>query len=143
MLIVFCLAMPLWFYSIFGPHAKLPPLNVFLYIPNPLLDISGFLKGVFANLVGYRYKQFYLLLAGLLFPFLIPDKKRFQQIAFLFIMVFIPIGLILIIDIVTEYWFIQRHFIWVMPFFALFLGWSWESFILYITEKFGFKKISR
>jgi len=140
MSIVLCLAMPLWFYSVFGPHAKFGSMNVFLYIPNPLLDIVGFLKGIFANLVGYRHKPLYLLLIGLLFPFLIPDKKRFQQIAFLFITVLVPIGLIFVIDLITKYWFIQRQFIWVMPFFAFFLGWSWDSAIHYLGKKMSRSK---
>jgi len=133
--LVFCLAMPLWFFSIFGPHSSFGSLDPFQYIYNPLTNTIGFLKAVFANLIGYRYKQLYLLLIGVIFPFIIPQKQRFQQIAFLFIMVFIPVGLILIIDVITKYWFMQRQFIWVMPFFAFFLGWAWNSAIVYLKEK--------
>lgn len=134
MAIVLAIAMPLWFFSIFGPHRPPDPWDPFQYIPNPLTNIIGFLKAVFANLIGYRHKQLYILLLGVILPMIIPYKKRFQQIAFLIIMVFIPVGVILSVDVMTKYWFIQRQFIWVMPFFAFFLGWVWDSVICYTTK---------
>jgi len=135
MAVIICVTMPLWLYSVFGPHNTFGVYDPFEYIPNPLQDTIGFLKGVFANLIGYRYKILYVLLAGVIFPFILPYKKRFQQIAFLLILVFIPLGVILTVDVIKKYWFIQRQFIWVMPFFALFLGWSWESAISYVKGK--------
>jgi len=42
--------------------------------------------------------------------------------------------MILFIDLRSEYWFLQRQFVWVMPAFALFLGWAWESCALYFWK---------
>ncbi len=139
--IVLCIAMPLWFYSVFGPHKPIPAFYgpvMFAHIPNPVIDIIGFLKAIFGNLMGY--KKLYLLLVSIIFPFIIPCKDRFKQVAFLFIMVFLPILLILLADLKSKYYFVQRQFIWVMPFFAFFMGWTWESLIVYIYEKFHFSK---
>ena len=136
--IVFLVAMPLWIYSVFGPHYVWQNLNVdvFKFIPNPFENIMGFSKAIFGNLIGY--KKLYFLLIGLTFPFLVFYKDRFQQISFLIITVFIPIGLIFSVDVRTKYWFLQRQFIWVMPLFAFFLGWSWDSLFYYIGKKLPF-----
>jgi 4-amino-4-deoxy-L-arabinose transferase-like glycosyltransferase len=132
---VACAALPIWYLSIFGPRLTSIQFNIdtFQYIPNPLENSIGFLKGIFGNLVGY--KKLYFLLLGMIFPFLIPYRDRFQQIALLVVLVFIPIGVILGVAVFTHYWFIQRLFVWVIPFFALFIGWSWDSSISYFQEK--------
>lgn len=142
--IVLCIAMPLWFYSVFGPHINRDfnsPDNYlypFIFIANPFVDPISFLKSIFGNLMGY--KKLYPLLLGIIFPFILPYKDRYKQIGFLCITVFIPIQLILLSDSTTGYWFIQKQFIWVMPFFAFFIGWVWESFFLYVFRKLDFHK---
>lgn len=133
LIVVFCIAMPLWFLSVFGPHVEYVKISLpFEFIPNPLMNTTGFLKAIFGNLVGY--KKLYFLIIGTIFPFLIPYKERFTQIVFLLILVFIPIQLILLSDLWANYWFIQRQFIWVMPLFAFFLGWTWDSFFMLLKR---------
>jgi hypothetical protein len=134
--ITFCIASPIWLLSIFGPHLGSSQfgMNTFQYISNPLENSIGFLKSIFGSLVGN--KKMYFLLLGVIAPFVLPYKNRFEQIAFLFILVLMPIATILLANILTHYWFLQRLFIWVMPFFALFLGWTWDSSICYFKEKF-------
>ena len=133
-LIAVCIAAPLWLISVFGRHLSLPPgVDTFKYIPNPVKDASGFLKAIFGNLVGY--KPLYFLLIGGIFPFILPHKERFLQILFVIIMIFIPLAMIFLADLKTNYWFLQRQFIWLMPFFAFFLGWSWDSAIVYLKGK--------
>jgi len=125
--IVLCVAMPFWIYSVFGEH--LAPaqygIDVFQFIPSPSADFLGFLKGVFGNLAGY--KVLYFLLIGLFFPFFFALKERENQIFFILPMILFPILLILFLDIKNRYCFIQRQFLWVMPWFAFFLGWTWDS----------------
>jgi len=139
-IMVLCSAMPLWFYSVFGRHLPYVfngPFNyIFNWIPNPIYNPLGFLKAIFGNLVGY--KILYPLLLGVLFPFILPYKDRFKQIGFLFITVIIPIQLLVLVSLKIGYWFLQRQFIWIMPFFAFFLGWSWESFMFYIVNKINY-----
>lgn len=132
----FCFASPLLLISFFGPHLDSFQFkfDTFQFISNPLQNSIGFLKSVFGSLIGY--KKFYFLLLGIAMPFLLPYKNRFEQIALLFVLVLMPIGTILLFNILTHYWFLQRLFIWVMPFFALFIGWTWDSLIVYIKEKF-------
>lgn len=134
--IIFCITLPLWFISVFGRHLDSTKFNfdTFQFIPNPLQNSIGFLKGVFGNLLGS--KKLYFLLLGVIFPFVIPYNDRFRQILLLVVLVFVPIGVILFANILTHYWFIQRLFIWVIPFFALFIGWSWDSAIIYLKNKF-------
>jgi len=131
--IIICIAMPLWLYSVFGPHLAVKNAdgtgimggNVFQFIPNPLENMVGFLKGVFGNLMGYN--KLYFLLAGVIIAPFVPYKNRIQQTLFVMVTVLIPIGLILMMDIVSDYWFLQRQFCWVIPFFAIYIGWIWDS----------------
>lgn len=138
---VLCITTPIWIYSVFGPHI---PYNgdssVFYYIPNPLNDFFGFFKGIFGNLVGF--KKFYILLIGLIIPLVFNYSDRLKQLLFLAICVFLPIGMILVSDIIHNYWFIQRQFIWVMPLFAFCLGWVWDSLFQQVRDIFLKKGIS-
>jgi len=138
--IIGVLTMPIWLYSVFGPHNSWYKLDhgeelTFAFIPNPLINIVGFLKGIVGNLVGY--KKFYVFLIGiaglLIIPY--PLREKLRQIVLTIIIVLMPIGVILILDIRNDYWFVQRQFIWVMPFFALFLGWIWDSMISWGFER--------
>ena len=45
-------------------------------------------------------------------------------------MILLPIGLIFAMDVYSQYWFIQRQFVFVMPFFAFFVAWSWDAIFL-------------
>ncbi len=139
--IIFLIALPFWLFCVFGPFHipfEVSKRNVFEFIPNPCSDIEGFLKGIFGNLVGF--KKLYFLLIALIFPFVLPYKERLKQISFLAIMIIFPILLILISDLRAGYWFLQRQFVWVMPYFAIFLGWSCDSFVNYFSEKLSFPK---
>lgn len=134
LIIAFLVVLPFWLFCVFGPlHVQYTATEgTFHFIPNPCNNIPGFLKGVFGNLIGF--KKLYFLLIALIFPFVFPYKERLKQISFLFIMIFSPLALILTCDLIGKYWFLQRQFIWVMPYFAFFLGWSIDSFINYIFE---------
>ncbi len=135
LILIFAAALPLWGYCVLGPHFAYNKLHyeTFEYIANPLLQPFAFFKSVFANLVGR--KALYFLLAGMVFPFILPYKSRYEQMVLLGLFVIIPIQLILISVIRSEYWFLQRQFIWTMPFFALYLGWSWESAVSFIISR--------
>jgi len=102
-----------------------PAMETFLYIPNPMEKPVGFLKAVFANLIGFRAG--YILLVSLIIAPLTAAGKRAEQLLFFGILVVLPILLILYADIKSQYWFIQRQFIWVMPFFAILLGSQWDT----------------
>lgn len=136
MIIVFCIAMPLWVFSvIMGDKMFKEGVDTFQWISSPFKSPINFSKDVFANLIGYTHKQLYILLIGVGLPFIFPLKERFRQISFFIVMIVFPIGAILVADIINDYWFIQRQFIWVMPFFAFFLGWTWDSFLCYAGKK--------
>lgn len=135
MAIVAVIIAPLWLISVLGGHVKTGVQvwrNTFGPIPNPLEDIIGFLKCIFGNLVGYR--MFYIFLLGLFFPFLMWNKDGKRQTALVFIMVFLPIAMLLIINAVNFFYFVQRQFIWVIPIFAFYLGWSWDSFFVFLKR---------
>jgi len=138
--IILCFAMPLWLYSVFGPHYSYAKFNfdAFCFIPNPLHNITGFLKGIFCNLVGF--KKLYFLFIGVVIPFIFSYEDRLKQLLFLLFLIIIPLSLILISDVILKYWFIQRQFIWIMPLFAFFLGWTWDSFFILLKRKNGLLK---
>ncbi len=129
--IVLMIALPLWCFSVFGPHNP-PHVNPFLYFPNPLVNLMGFLKLVFCNLIGT--KILYFLIVGLIIPFLARHESRYQQIGFFLILIVLPIELILLASVKNHYYFVQRHFIWVMPLFAFLLGWCWDSTVQHIRQ---------
>ncbi len=136
LIVVFSIGLPFWLFCIFGPlryQVESHKIDAFYYIPNPLINAIGFLKGVFGNLIGF--KKLYFLLIALVFPFVFPVKERSKQISFFVIMVFSPMLSILACDLLVSYYFIQRQFIWVIPYFAIFLGWSCDSFMDYIFKK--------
>lgn len=135
--VVLLIALPLWFYSVFIEHldsGTIPSIRPFEFIPNPLEDIQKFLKVVFGTLLGF--KKLYFLYGGLLLSVLLPHQDRLKQLAFFLILVIFPIELILMTDLKNKYWFIQRQFIWVMPLFAILLGWCWESCVVYWENRF-------
>ena len=116
-------------------------INTFDFIPNPLIAPGGFLRSLFGNLVGK--KALYPLLIGVIGTFLIPHKNKAHQVMFLSLLVLLPIELILFTDLRTCYWFVQRQFVWVMPFFAVWLGWCWDTIFLYSGEIFQSRKIHK
>jgi len=137
-LIVYLIALPLWFWynSFFRDPVSdvfFSKVNPFQYIPNPMTDSIGFLKGIFGNLIGNRIM--YLLLIGFVLSMIIPHKDRWDQIGFFLILVVLPIELIFIVDMVNVFWFLQRQFVWVMPFFAILLGWQWDSLYMLCKNK--------
>lgn len=133
-IIVLCFAMPLWLYSVFGPRLNIAEvkLNTFDWFPNPVHDLPGFLKSVLCNMAGS--KILYILLPGIFIPFILSYKERFKQLLFLFFVIAAPVGFILLFDVMQSYWFAQRQFVWVMPLFAFFLGWAWDSFFAFLDN---------
>lgn len=135
LLFMLAIALPYWFYNLLvrGGHVTLGRSTkdlVFAFIPSPLNDSVGFLKGIFCTLVGRRAN--YVFLLCVIFPFILPYKERFRQILFFFVLVLFPIGAIFLGDFISGVYFIQRQFIWVMPFFILLLGWIFESLIIFV-----------
>ena len=110
--------------------------NTFRYIPNPLTAPVGFLKGIIGNLIGF--KPLYFLLAGPVLAVFIRSRARIAQAAFLFLMVILPIALILFVDLRSQYWFLQRQFVWVMPYFAFFLGWTWDTLFIWRKRRHSY-----
>ncbi len=140
-LTVLAAAAPLWILSVYMSridHSRMG-ISTFRFIPNPFDNFIGFLKGIFGNLIGRR--ELYFLIIGTVFPFLLPFRQRKKQIFFFFFVIILPIAAILLSDVLKKYWFMQRQFIWVMPLFAFYLGWTWDSLIVYIQRRQIFKII--
>lgn len=138
--VVFLITGPVLYFVLFAWFhlpAEIWGNEPFKFIPNPLNDLIGFLKGIFCNLVGQ--KMLYFLFAGLVISLCLSHKDREKQFWFFLILVLLPITLLLLLDLKTGYWFIQRQFIWVMPLFAVLLGWCWESIFSRINPETEFK----
>lgn len=122
----------LWYASYnAGPDITSSP--TFEYIPNPLVNTLGFLKGVLGNLLSPRF--LHPLVAGPILAFLIPQPSRIKYIGFWLTLIVLPISLLCALDASLHYWFIQRQFIWVISLFSFFVAWGWESVILGLRTK--------
>jgi len=139
LIVIFC-AMPVWLWYAGSNHFGVAPnpdfytpKDPFLYIPHPIKDLIGFSKGILGNLIGQ--KSMYFLLLGCVFSFLIGHPQRKQQILFLALLIILPLGSIMGVDILSRYWFLQRQFVWIMPLFAIFLGWCWDSVLHFVGIK--------
>lgn len=134
---VFLISLPWWFwYATGNPLGVLldpKQFDPFRFIPNPLVDMMGFLKGVLGNLTGN--KKFYILLPGLLVAPFMAHRQRRGQLLFFLILIVVPIEIIFLLDLFKNYMFLQRQFIWVMPWFIFLLAWQWDSLINYFSNK--------
>ncbi|MDD5355732.1 MAG: glycosyltransferase family 39 protein [Candidatus Omnitrophica bacterium] len=109
-------------------------IHTFAYYPNPLDDFTHFIRQVSFNLMAHKqYGQKHLAL-GIWIALLIPHKDRFKQIGFFLLLIILPIQLLLISDLYSGYWFLDRQFIWVMPLYAFFLGWCWDVIFIYVWK---------
>jgi len=139
---IYLLVLPLWVRNMIfhedSYNVWVGYVYTFQYIPNPILNFVGFLKGVFGNLIGN--KIMYITLGGFVLSFLIAHKQRREQIGFFLILILLPIELIMISDVMNTFWFIQRQFVWVMPLFALLLGWQWDALYVNFRDRMDLQK---
>jgi len=123
--------------AIEGSSLDNPFSDTFLYIPNPVVNPVGFLKAIFGNLIGF--KMLYPLLLGMAVPLFLSTKDRWPQLGMFLLLVALPIGIIMMADVMSGYWFLQRQFIWITPLFAVLLGWCWDSLAVFlVSRKSGF-----
>jgi len=129
-LTVFLIAFPIWcwfaHFNTFGwkPNQSQSIVETFKYIPNPVQFPVQFIIIIWSILIGNKIIGFFI--AGTFLPLvLFGDKHR---TAFLLIFIVLPITLILLVDIKTQYWFIQRQWSWVIPFFHIYMGSIWDKF---------------
>lgn len=120
------LILPLYYH--FAKPMQSFNIDPFYYIPCSLVGLWK----VIAILCGSR--PFYVFLPVLVAAFFMKGYLR-ERLSLLVFMVAIPLAAILINDLRNQYWFIQRQFVWTMPFFAIFLGVSvqavWEKAVAF------------
>jgi 4-amino-4-deoxy-L-arabinose transferase-like glycosyltransferase len=112
-------------------------IHTFRFIPHPLQDLTGFLKGIVGNLTGNKYM--YVLLLGLSGLFAVQNKETGFQWRMLMYLIIIPLFLMLILSMMGGYYFLQRQFIWVMPFWALLLAKQWDIFFIRLMSSSGIR----
>jgi len=148
--IISAIAILPWIYFVVG-IILVPPLEqeVFEYVPNPVsntplseahnapayLVFSGYLANHLMSLRGL-----YFLLLGMVATLIIKHQDRLGQIIYFFTLIVFPIFCILILDIIIDYWFLPRQYVWVIPLFAFFLGWCWDSAICSFYERSSYFK---
>lgn len=104
-------------------------IKTFDFYPNPSNDFVHFIRQVFANLMDHKkYGQKHLAL-GIWISLALCRKERFQLAGFFVLLIVVPILLILSLDLLAGYWFLDRQFVWVMSLYAFFLGWCWDSIL--------------
>ncbi len=106
--------------------------RTFDYFPNPLSNLNNFIRTVFNRLAGF--KKIKPLVNGILIALLIPNRDKFRQLGFFLLLIILPIQIKFVSDLFKRYWFLERQFIWVMPFYAFLLGWCWDSICLSIAN---------
>lgn len=120
-----CLAgIGLWiFYAVysnfgFSPNAVQSQVDPFQYMPkqfffeNLLRQLTGGSLIFYATIPLLAWKLFHM---------------NTEDWWLLGLFVILPIALICLVDIKTHYWIHPRQYIWVIPFFALFLGRIWNE----------------
>lgn len=141
MLAIVIMGLPLYlWYSIGSPQVYKNSgylVYTFEYIPNPIVDLFGFIKCNLCNLIGK--KILYPLAVFLIFPFILPYRERLQQIGFLLVLITLPIMCVFYVNLSIRYHILQRQFTWAMPLFAFLIGWCLDSFIGFMRQKLGEK----
>ncbi len=120
---------PYWATFTFGFDTAFMHWDTFAFIDKGFISV---LKGIVGNLVGARL--LYIFLFGFVLYFF-RHKLWFKQSMFVVILVIVPISFILYSCVANHYWFIQRLFIWVMPWFAFLLGWQWDTLTNMLLNK--------
>jgi hypothetical protein len=144
--VILAIALPFWIYNVCFNHLQYnqrfnlaqetyftDPRHVYQFIPNPIEHFFGFLKSVFANLVGYKW--FYPLCFILPISWVLVYSDRSKQIGLFLTLIVLPISLLNYLDVKNGYWFVQRQFIWTMPLFAFLIAWCLESIVIYIKRR--------
>ena len=79
---IFCvLALPLWVWYVTAKSLTYEGVDPFAFIPDPRINGAGFFKGVFGNLLGFKW--FYPLLLGIPAAFVLSKDRRLQIVFFL------------------------------------------------------------
>lgn len=139
-LIVAMLSIPVWVWYASFNHLGLAPakmqsvVDTFQYIDDPKKKFVSFLKSILGNLIAIKKGRAILVITAFLFLFL--SKNRFGQLLFACLLIILPIGLILYFDIRNHYWFLDRQFVWVMPWAAVFIGWVFDDAFVKTKLKF-------
>ena len=126
-IITFVLSFLAWaYYASFNSFGITPnhiqsKVDPFAYMP---LDILP--EKIISILFGHML--FYIVLAPIVLLCLIKYKRN---ILFLSLLIVLPIVMIIIVDLKTSYWIHPRQWIWVIPFFAIFVGKQFD----YVVEK--------
>ncbi len=134
--IVAMLTLPIFLYCIKGSN-HMPFFSntvVFQFIPSPYENLLGFFKCVIGNLLSPKALHV-LLLAPLLAAF-IPHQERLEEIGWFCVMVLGGVFIVFALNVLNAHWFVQRFFIWVYPFFALYIAWTADSVCRLMKQKF-------
>lgn len=99
------------------------------YLANSQIDthqyikpgLKGFIQ-VVAIYYGFKPMRILLLCLGLMGTLFLIIQKKWKPIFFLFVWVILPTFMIYVADVRMKYWFIQRQFLWAMPFHAVYIA---------------------
>ena len=110
-------------------------VETFQYIHNPLLKPWKFFKGTVGNITGDGYDWMYPMLLAPTVMTWVRHRQQAAQNIFLVVLVIVPFAAILAVDVLSRYWFLQRQFVWIIPLWALYIGWCWDSFYDFVLQK--------
>ncbi|MCB9747526.1 MAG: hypothetical protein H6755_03865 [Candidatus Omnitrophica bacterium] len=96
----------------------------FQFVPHPLEHFYKFCDVIVRNCLGYKVFNFTLLAVPV--AFYLALKQRIKMLLFFGLLIFLPITLIILVDVKTKYWFLARQIVWIMPFFIFFVAWAWD-----------------
>jgi hypothetical protein len=128
----------IWLRYVSAEPTPLLGFNTFKYIQNPFVNFLGFMKGIFGNMMGR--KELYFLFGGFIAMLFIPKTEKIKQIYFFMLLIVFPPLLSCLSSLLSHYDYVQRHFCWAMPFFAILIAWQWDSFIYNVIQRFFVKR---
>ena len=130
--VVAAVALPVWFYCFmlgykndFTSGAMVQNTRTFTLFSNPLVDPARFMKNIIGNLVGAPL--LYPLLLGFPLAMMFKQPQRRDQMLFFLVMIVLAVEIVFVPSVRSGYWFVQRHFIWAIAFFAFWMGWCWDA----------------
>jgi len=122
------LALPIWLYYVLPGRNLNHGYDTFEFTGHSLLHKVSFVFGTLGDVqLRWAWKLEVLVLAASL---VLPCPGRRDRWLWAVVMIALPVGLILLSDLRQHYWFIQRQFVWVMPFWGLLMSQAVEAFVL-------------
>jgi len=121
------LALPIWFYYLLPNVGEIHIFDPFEFGGHGPVRVMAFVLGNLGTVpVRWAWILEVLIVAASL---VLPCPGRRDRWLWILVVIALPIGVIFFPDWLEHYWFLQRQFVWVIPFWSLLVGQAVEALI--------------